>query len=169
MGVSKSEDNVVQVFKIDPDKASTCKALLRALCCGKLKEHCCLKENLIERLYRKGRRKVDKDVNLIEIIRNQKVFMAALTKAMSATKFSEVAVEYYYGFVTSGDDTKIDSIYGRRQSKARTLEEIEAQAQAVELKEYPMSMSTIINLQKESQKVMSIKKIKTLKSLSHEK
>lgn len=99
-------------------------------------------------MYRKGRKKIDKDINIIEVIRNQKVFMAALTKTMSALKFSEVACDYYYGYVSSADDTINDNQYKSKQSKLRTLEEIQAQASGIELKEYPVSKSTIINLQK---------------------
>ena len=60
--------------KLNPAKLSTCKALINQVCCGK---RCC-KESKIDRLFRKGRSKVDQDMNIIDIIRNQKVALAAV-------------------------------------------------------------------------------------------
>ena len=48
---------------------STCKALLRKVACGRMKK-ALLGENTLERMFRKGRSKVDKDLNIAEIIRS---------------------------------------------------------------------------------------------------
>ena len=64
----------------------------------------CLEENVLERMFRKGRIKVDKDVNIVEIVRNQKVFLAALSALMGRKKIEEIARDYYYGYLTSGDE-----------------------------------------------------------------
>ena len=55
-------------------------------------------------MFRKGRIKIDKDLDIVEVIRNQKIYVAALTELMGRKKIEEVIRDYYYGNVTSGDD-----------------------------------------------------------------
>ena len=84
-----------------------------------------MSENVLERMFRKGRSKIDKDVNIVEIIRNQKVYVAALTELMGRKKIEEISREYFFGFVTSGDDANWEDPYFRSSKRQRTLEEVD--------------------------------------------
>ena len=146
-GVSeKKQDQARSNYKLEIDKVSTCKALLRKVTCGKLKR-VCLDENVLERMFRKGRSKIDKDVNIAEIIRNQKVFLAALSSLMGRKKIEQISRDYYFGYVTSGDEPEEEDPY-RSVNKQRTLEEYDAAINAIELKPYPVTPTAIINMSK---------------------
>ena len=98
-------------------------------------------------MFRKGRIKIDKDLDIVEVIRNQKIYVAALTELMGRKKIEEVIRDYYYGNVTSGDDL-MEVPYSRDDFKQRTLSEVDNQIRQIELKDYPVTPTSIINLSK---------------------
>ena len=118
----------------------------KLFCCGRAKTAIC-QENVLERMFRKGRTKIDKDLDIVEVIRNQKIYVAALTELMGRKKIEEVIRDYYFGNVTSGDDLK-EVPYSRDDFKQRTLSEVDNQIKQIELKDYPVTHTSIINLSK---------------------
>ena len=98
---------------------------MRIVCCC-LKDSCCPEESK-QRIFRKARKKVDRDLNLVDLIRNQKILIAAVSSMLEENKFNEIVRDYYFGNVSSGDDKGIKSewFWRKKIKGAKTLEDLD--------------------------------------------
>lgn len=72
--------------------------------------------------------KLEKDLNIIEVVRNQKIFVAAINKIMTSLKFQKCIRENYKGNISDtsghvlGDDT---DVYQTEERVGRTLSNLD--------------------------------------------
>ena len=115
------------------------------VCC---KATCCPEETK-QRMFRKARKKVDRDLNLVDLIRNQKILIAAVSSMLEENKFNQIVRDYYFGNVSSGDDKGIKSewFWRERIKGAKTLEDLDERRENESMYPTPRSRETrVINL-----------------------
>lgn len=79
----------------------------------------CGGEKKLDLMFKKGRAKVNKDMNIIEMIRNQKILIAAVNEIMTTDKFGKIAVKYFKGGISSSEETVKPKVL-----RSRTLDEM---------------------------------------------
>lgn len=93
----------VSTGKLKRTELSLSMALMRVFCpCCRKSE--LLKENRLERMFRKGRAKVKKDLDIVALIRNQKILVAAVNEIMTKYKFRQITRLYFMGNISSDED-----------------------------------------------------------------
>ena len=111
--------------RLNKNEVSWFWAIMRIVffCC---RETCC-PEGTKQRMFRKARKKVNRDLNLVDLIRNQKILIAAVSSMLEENKFNEIVRDYYFGNVSSGDDKGIKSewFWRKKIKGAKTLEDLD--------------------------------------------
>ena len=143
---------------MDASRLSLCKKICSPMLCCK-RSFC--KESKTERLFRKGRKKLNKDLNLVEMIRNQKIVVACFNELLETQKFTDIIQNYYKGNISSGDDLnpKDKRAKNRRNGSLRTLEDLDlirgeqkldsSQKSSIKKQHARKQESLVINLEKQ--------------------